>query len=88
MSKENGCLQEIGTERMRMLTDFACSVYGLSHAELADLLGVNRGWFTRYYNGTIGNWGAQTLFSIVKMCAAIDRKRLLEWLTIEDSASD
>ena len=79
---------EIGTERIRLLVEFVCSVYGLSHAELADALGKNRGWFTRYLNGSIADWGAMTLFGLVEMCAAIDGKMLLDWLTVEDSTSN
>ena len=88
MAKQNDNLQEIATERIRRLVDFVADVYGLSYAELADALGINRGWFTRYRNGSIGDWGCKALFGLIDMCAAIDSKMLFDWLIPEGLTSD
>lgn len=74
---------ELGTERLNQLTDFVCSMYGLSYAELADELGVNRGWFTRMRNGGFCEWRYGAVIGLIGMATRIDRKMLFKWVCVD-----
>ena len=78
--------EKISTERISMLTNLVCSAYGLSYDELADRLGVNRSWFTRYRNGGIRKWSSAAVVNLVDMAAAVDSDSILRWLFVEDSS--
>lgn len=75
----------IGTERINLLTDFVCSVYGLNNHELADKLGVNRGWLTRMRKGSIGDWSYLTVTGIAELALNIDAERLFAWICCEET---
>ena len=78
--------EKIATERINMLTDLVCSAYGLSYNELADRLGVNRSWLTRYRNGGIRQWSSAAVVDLVDMAAVLDGDSILKWLFVEDSS--
>lgn len=77
-------LFEIGTERINMLLDFVASVHNLTYNEVADKLGINRGWFTRYRNGGFDKWGASAVFGVVHMLFETSPEMVFDWLTAED----
>ena len=79
------------TERLNQLTEYVCSVYGWSYAELADKLGVNKSYFTRMRNGGFGAWGYTAFCNLIDVAVDIDKTRLIDWLTVqldEDTTSD
>lgn len=74
------------TKRLNMLIDLVCSAYGLDYNGLADAIGVNRGWFTRYRNGGMRKFGFMAVVRIVDMAGNLTRNELLPWVFVKQPA--
>ena len=87
MSLDKERIYEVGTERVNLLTDFVCGVYGLSYLELADKIGVYRPHFARMLNAGLNGWGVNTLFKVVDLAAQVDSHMLMAWIFDEQDAN-
>ena len=68
---------EQSNEFMNDIIEYCCRAYRVDYNGLADLIGCNRGWFTRYRNAEFGKKGHDTTVAILKLAADVDVKRLL-----------
>ena len=67
---------ETANKRIETLIDYLCFAYQTDYNGLADLIGCNRGWFTRYRNASFGDKGVNTTMELVRLAANVDGKRL------------
>lgn len=76
--------QRLGTERINALVGFVCYAHGLTHHELADKFGIDRGWFTRCLKGGISMWPWTAVIGLVNLARSASDGKALEWLTADD----
>ena len=68
--------RETENKRIETLIEYLCIAYQTDYNGLADLIGCNRGWFTRYRNASFGDKGVNTTMELVKLAANVSGKRL------------
>ena len=71
---------ENSNELMTVIIDYCCPAYQTDYNGLADLIGCNRGWFTRYRNAEFGKKGVNTTFKLIELATNVDRKQLCKAL--------
>ena len=64
-------------EFMGVLVEYVCYAYQVDYNGLADMLGIDRGWFTRYRNAEFSNKGAGTTFKLIELAANVSQKQLI-----------
>lgn len=76
--------RRLGTERINALVGFVCYAYGLTQHELADKLGIDRGWFMRYLKGGIGMWPWTAVINLADLARSANDAMVLDWFTASD----
>ena len=63
---------EDSNEFMSVVIDYLCRAYQTDYNGLADLIGCNRGWFTRYRKADFGKKGCVTTMALLKLAANVE----------------
>lgn len=72
--------RERSNEFISIIIEYLCRAYQTDYNGLADMIGCNRGWFTRYRNAEFGQKGFDTTFALVKLAESVSGKQLLDVL--------
>lgn len=77
------------SRRINLLVDSVCEAYGVDYHGLADMLEIDRGWFTRYRKQGIGAWHYSHVMKLVELAANVGGYRIFKWIFDEvDNAID
>lgn len=77
------------SRRINLLVDSVCEAYGVDYHGLADMLEIDRGWFTRYRKQGISAWHYSEVVNLVELASNVGKKRLFKWVFDEiDNAID
>lgn len=71
---------EESNEFMAVIIEYLCRAYQTDYNGLADLIGCNRGWFTRYRNADFLDKGVNTTMALLELAANVNRKQLFDAL--------
>lgn len=74
---------EQSNEFLNIIIEYLCRAYQTDYNGLADLIGMNRGWFTRYRNAGYLDKGVNTTMALLKLATSVDMKQLMNVLFSE-----
>lgn len=68
---------EHANKTIAALIEYLCVVHKTDYNGLADLIGCNRRWFTRYRNAEFRKKGAATTLKLINLATSVSRKQLV-----------
>lgn len=80
-------ISDKSNEIMKTVIEYVCYTYRVDYNGLADMLGMNHGWFTRYRNADFEDKGFNTTFALIRLAASVNEEQLVMALSDEERAS-
>ena len=68
---------EIANRYVDTLIDYCCMAYQVDYNGLADMIGCNRGWFTRFRKASFGEKQSTIVISIVRLAEKVNGAQII-----------